>query len=93
VRRAIALAFEDGRDGEIVGIDQFTVTEFLAVDEPCGLLADVRMVAQRRGERIGATLALGIAQRRRLGKKVLRLLPQRAAAARWCGPQPGTARL
>ena len=28
VCRAIALAFEDGREGEIVGIDEFTVAEF-----------------------------------------------------------------
>ena len=62
------------------------MTEFLAVDEPCGLLVDVRMVAQRRGERIGDTLAVVIAQRRSLGKDVLRLLPS-------APPQPGTARL
>ena len=43
---AIALAFEDGSDGEIVGIDEFTVTEFVALGEACGLRADVRMAAQ-----------------------------------------------
>lgn len=74
---AIALAFEDGSHGEIVGIDQLTVLEFLAVGEPGGLLADVRMVAQRLGARLGETLALGLAQGRRLSQEVLRLLSQR----------------
>jgi len=77
LHRAIALAFENGRDGEVVGIDKFTVTEFLAVGEPCGLRADVRLAAQRRVERIGETLALGVAQRRRLLKELLRVLPKR----------------
>ena len=45
---------------EIIGIDEFTVTEFFALGEPCGLLADVRMAAQRRVERLGETLALGV---------------------------------
>ena len=72
----MTLAFKDGRDGEIVGIDEFTVPEFLAVGEPGGLCADMGMVAHGRGERLGDTLALGIAQRRRLGQEVLRLLPQ-----------------
>ena len=44
--------------------------------EPGGLRADVGMVAQCRSERRGDTLALGIAQRRRLGQEMLRLPPQ-----------------
>ena len=72
---ASALAFEDGRDGEIVGIDELTVPEFLAAGEPGGWRADVGMGAQRRAERRGGTLALRIAQRR-LGQEVLRLPPQ-----------------
>ena len=44
--------------------------------EPGGLLADVRMAAQRRVERLGYTLALDVAQRGRLGQEVLGLLPQ-----------------
>lgn len=46
------------------------------MDEPGGLRADMGMVAQRHGERLGDTLALDIAQRRRLGQEVLRLPPQ-----------------
>ena len=53
LRGAIALAFENGRDGEIVGIDEFTVAEFFALGEPCGLLADVLMVAYRRVAGLG----------------------------------------
>jgi hypothetical protein len=77
LRGAIALAFEDRRDGEIVGIDEFTVAEFFALGELGGLLADVRMAAHRRVERIGQTLALGVAQSCRLRKAVLGLLPKR----------------
>ena len=77
LRGAIALAFEDGRDGEIVGIDEFTVLEFFALGEPCGLLTDVLIVVHRRGERRGETCALGVAQRCRLGKESLGVLPKR----------------
>ena len=73
---AIALAFEDGRDRQIVGIDEFTVRQCLAMDEPGGLLADVGMVIQGRAERLGETLALPIAQRCRLDQEALGLLPQ-----------------
>ena len=73
---AIALAFEDGGDREIVGIDEFTVTEFLAVGELFGLLADVRMAAQRRVACLGYPLALAVAQRGRLGQQLLGLLPK-----------------
>ena len=77
LRGAIALAFEDGGNGEIVGIDEFTVAEFFALGEPCGLLADVRMAAQRRVERLAkrwrwASLSVG-----RLVKELLGLLPKR----------------
>ena len=77
LRGAIALAFEDGSDAEIVGIDEFTVAEFFPVGELGGLRADVRMAAHRRVERIGQTLARGTAQRCRLCKELLGLLPKR----------------
>jgi hypothetical protein len=41
------------------------------------LLADVRMAAHRRVERLGETRAPGVAERRRLGKELLGVLPQR----------------
>ena len=72
----MALAFEDGSDGEIVGIDELTVAEFFPLGELGGLLADVRMAAQRCVERIGQTLARGVAQRCRLRKELLGLLPK-----------------
>ena len=78
LRGTIALAFEDGRNGQVVGIDQFTVTQFLAVGEPCGLLADVGMAAEHGGERLGDTLALGLTQCRRVVQEVLGLLPKRS---------------
>ena len=74
MRGAIALAFEDRSKGEIVGIDEFTVAEFFPLGELGGLLPDVRMVAHRRVERIGQTLARGVAQRCRLRQELLRLL-------------------
>ena len=74
--RTIALAFEDGSDREIVGIDQFTVRQFLAVGEPCGLLADVGMAAQGGVERFRDTCALGVTQRHGLVQEMLGLLPQ-----------------
>jgi hypothetical protein len=77
LRGTIALAFEDGSDSESVGIDQFAVTQFLAVGEPCGLLAEVCMAAHRSVERLGDTLALGVTQGRRLVQEVLGLLPKR----------------
>ena len=77
LRGAIALAFEDGSDGEIVGIDQFTVAEFFPLGERGGLRADVRMAAHRRVERIGQTRARGVAQRCRLVKELLGVLPKR----------------
>ena len=59
LRRAIALAFDNGGNGGIVGIDQFTVAELLALGQPGGLFTDVVMVVHRRGERQGETLTLG----------------------------------
>ena len=76
LRGTIALAFEDGSDREIIGIDQFTVTQFLAVREQGGLLADVGMAAQGRVERLSDTLALGVPECRGLGQEMLGLLPQ-----------------
>jgi hypothetical protein len=42
------------------------------------LLADVRMAVHRRVERLGATRACGVAERRRLGEELLGLLPKRS---------------
>ena len=77
LRGAIALAFEDGSDGEIVGIDKFTVTEFFPLGELGGLLADVRMAAHRRVERLGQTLARGSLSAVACVKELLGLLPKR----------------
>jgi hypothetical protein len=62
LRRAIALAFDNRRNGGIVGIDQFTVPEFLACGQALGLLTDAVMVAHgcREGER--ETFPLGLTQ-------------------------------
>jgi hypothetical protein len=76
-RGALTLAFEKGRDGEIVRIDELTVTEFVAVGEPCGLRADVRMAAHRGVEHRGEALARGVADRCRLVKAWLGLRPKR----------------
>ena len=73
----IALAFEDGRDGEIIGIDEFRVAEFFVLGEPGRLFADVGMAAHRRVERLGPTLARGVAQRCRLREELLGLVPKR----------------
>jgi hypothetical protein len=58
-------------------MDPVTVTQFWAVDQPDGLLADARMAAQGRGERLGGTRALGVAQRHGLGEEGLGVRPQR----------------
>ena len=52
------------------------MAELFALGELGGLLADVRMPAQRRAERLGQTLARGVAQRGRLPKERLGLLPK-----------------
>ena len=52
------------------------MTEFVAFGETCGLRADVRMAVQRHVERLGYTLALGVAQRGRLVKELLGVLPK-----------------
>jgi hypothetical protein len=57
LRGAIALACEKGGAGEIVGLDELPVAEFLAWGEPCRLLAEVRMVAYRRVACLGETRA------------------------------------
>ena len=75
---AIALAFEDGGNGGIVGIDDFTVAEFFALGEPCGLLADVRMARCIAALNVAANRSrCGVTERCRLGQEVLGLLPKR----------------
>jgi hypothetical protein len=76
LRGTIAFPFEDGSAREIVGIDQLTVQQLLAMGEPGGLRADVGMAAQCRVERLSDTLALGVTERRRLVQEMLGLLPQ-----------------
>jgi hypothetical protein len=60
--RTIALAFETGGNGGIIGIDQFCVAPLLAVGQPGGLVPAGGMVVQRCGEGQGETLALALAQ-------------------------------
>ena len=50
---------------------------FFAVGEPFGWLADVRMAAHRCVEHLGELLARGVAERGRLLKEWLGLLPKR----------------
>jgi hypothetical protein len=76
LRGTIAFPFEGGSDREIIGIDQFTVPQFWAVDEPGGLRADVGRAAQGRIECLGDTLTLGVTQRCGLVQEQLGLLPQ-----------------
>jgi len=66
LRRTMALAFENGGHGGIVGLDQFRVAQLLARGQPGGLLTDGGMVVHRRGEGKGETLTLGRVQRTRL---------------------------
>jgi hypothetical protein len=75
----MALAFEDGRNGQVGGIDQFTGPQFLAAGEPCGWLAAGRRAAARGGERLGDTLALGVTQWRRVVQEGLGVLSKRRA--------------
>jgi len=74
LRRAIALAFDNGSNRGIVGIDKFTVAELLAWGEPRRLPADVLMGAHRRAQLTSKTLALGLTQRLCLFKTLLGLL-------------------
>ena len=52
------------------------MAEFFALGQPCGLLADVRMAAHRRVERLAKRLRVG-AHRGRLCQEVLSLLRKR----------------
>ena len=62
----IALPFENGGNGGIVGIDQFIMAQLFALGQPCGLFPDGFMVAHRRGEGKGELLTLGLTQGTRL---------------------------
>jgi hypothetical protein len=59
---ALALAFDNRGNSEIVGIDEFAVREFLPLREAFGLYADVRMDTHRGGERLAEPLTLCIRQ-------------------------------
>ncbi len=76
-RGTMALTFEEGRDGEIIGLDECGVAEFFALGELGGLCTDVGMAAQRRVERLGQTRARGVAQRCRLREELLGVVPKR----------------
>ena len=65
-RGTMALAFEKGDKREIVGVDQVTVAQLLALGQPGRWFTDVFMVAQRRGEGKGETLTLSLTQGKRL---------------------------
>ncbi len=72
--RAIALAFDHGGHGGIVGVHHLTVAALLALGEPGGLGAQVRRVAHGHRQRTSEPLTLGLTQRRRLCKTRLGLL-------------------
>ena len=76
LRRTIALAFNNRGNGGIIGLDQFTVAELLALRQPYGLLTDVVMVVHRRGERKRETLALGLTQGDRVFEALFGLEPK-----------------
>ena len=61
--RAIALPFEDGSNGQIVGIDEFTVAELLALGQPARLLADLRLGGQGAAQLPGQPLPLNGGER------------------------------
>jgi hypothetical protein len=63
LRRAIALAFDNRGNGEIIGVDQFTVAELLAMGQLGRLFPDEGMVVHCRRERKGETYTLGLRQR------------------------------
>src|SRR5512145_785564 len=60
LRWAIALAFEDGGDGGIIGVDNFTMAELLALGEPPRLGADMLMGAHSSGQLPCQALALDV---------------------------------
>ena len=70
--RAIALAFDNGGDGEIIGVDQFPVAELLAMGQLGRLFPDEVIVVHRRRECKGETHTLGFLQRMRLYEVLLR---------------------
>ena len=59
--RAIALAFEDGGNGGIIGIDDFAVGQFFALGQALRLLGDVPMGGAGGLQVAQQTLALGLA--------------------------------
>ena len=75
--RTIALAFDNRGNRGIVGIDDFAVSEFFALGELFGLLAELLMMAHRGGQALAEPLTLSLTQRRRLLQRRLSLLSQR----------------
>jgi hypothetical protein len=63
---ARALACDTGGNRGVVGMDQLTGRELVAVGKAGGGLADVLLVVHGRGQRQGETLALGRTQGKRL---------------------------
>src|SRR5215211_5355960 len=77
LRGAVAFAFADGRNGGVVGVDNFTVGQGLALGEPAGLVCDPVM---------------GIEGGRELGVQACPLVRRqlhRAVQARLGGPSQG----
>ena len=74
--RAIALPFEDGSNGQIVGIDEFTVAELLALGQPARLLADLRLGGQGAAQLPGQPLPLNGGERLGLLQELLSLPAQ-----------------
>ena len=76
VRGTIALALHNGGNGGIMGIDDFTVGQLLALGQPPRLRADVPMRFLRRAQVSGQALPRGHAQMGGLLEGLVGLLRQ-----------------
>ena len=72
----MALAFDDGGNAGVIGIDHFKVTQLLALGELFGLLADLFIMTYSRGEFLAESLAWGLTEHGCLLKVGLSLLTQ-----------------
>jgi hypothetical protein len=61
-RRALALPFDEGGHGGLVGLDDLTGAELLALGESPRVRADVRLGLHRRVHLTGQTLTVGVLQ-------------------------------
>jgi hypothetical protein len=72
--RTIAFALDNGRDGGIIGLDDFVLAERFALGQALRLLGDVPMGLARGGEVAQQTPAPGLIEMRGLVEEVLGLL-------------------